>query len=148
MCSNLHGWLPPALVGLHNQRMQFDPNNVAVLIAVIATTYYWWENIKGIEESSDKALRVMQITTVMVVILLGWGAYTILIRGAHLPPPPIPANLHFSNDALGFLRGRGLPIFGLFGVLMAFGHSVLAMCGEWKPWPRSIARSSTPSSGT
>src|SRR5208337_345030 len=33
-------------------------------------------------------------------------------------------------DALGFLKGRGLPIFGLFGVLMAFGHSILAMSGE------------------
>jgi len=26
----------------------------------------WWENIKGIHESSGKALRIMQITTVMV----------------------------------------------------------------------------------
>jgi amino acid transporter len=126
---HLHGWLPPALAGLHNQTLQFDPNHTAVLIAVIATTYYWWENIKGIEESSDKALRVMQITTVMVIILLAWGGYTILVRGAQLPPPPIPANLNFSKDALGFLRGSGLPILGLFGVLMAFGHSVLAMSG-------------------
>lgn len=124
-----HGWLPPALGGQFNQPLQFDPNHVSVLIAVVATTYYWWENIKGIEESSDKALRVMQITTVMVIILLGWGSYTILVRGAHLPPPPIPANLNFSTDALGFLRGRGLEMFGYFGILMAFGHSVLAMSG-------------------
>src|SRR5208283_5559154 len=47
-----------------------------------------------------------------------------------LPPSPIPSHFHFSNDALGFLKGRGLPIFGLFGVLMAFGHSILAMSGE------------------
>ncbi len=92
---HLHGWLPPALVGQHNLALQFDPNHAAVLIAVVATTYYWWENIKGIEESSDKALRVMQITTIMVIILLVWGVYTILVRGAHLPPLPIPANLHF-----------------------------------------------------
>src|SRR5208283_4659685 len=79
---------------------------------------------------SDKALRVMQITTVMVIILLGWGCYSVAIRGAHLPPSPIPAHLHFSDDALGFLKGTGLPIFGLFGILMAFGHSILAMSGE------------------
>jgi len=33
---------------------------------------------QGIEESSDKALRVMQITTVMVVILFIWGGYSLL----------------------------------------------------------------------
>ena len=38
------------------------------------TLYFWWQNTKGIQESSEKALRVMQITTVMVMILLGWSA--------------------------------------------------------------------------
>ena len=32
--------------------------------------YFWWENIKGVPESSDKALRIMQLTTVMVVMLI------------------------------------------------------------------------------
>jgi amino acid transporter len=94
------------------------------------TIYYWWQNIKGIEESSDKALRVMQITTVMVIVLLVWGCYSVAVRGAHLPPSPIPSHLKFSDDALGFLKGSGLPVFGLFGILMAFGHSILAMSGE------------------
>jgi len=124
-----HSWLPPALVGAGNQPIQFNGNHVSVAIAVLATTYYWWENIKGIEESSDKALRVMQITTVMVVLMLGWGVYSAIIRGAHLPPLPVPANLHFSHDALGFLAGSGLPLLGVFGIVMAFGHSVLAMSG-------------------
>ena len=124
-----HLWLPPALVGAGNHPLQFNPNHAAVLFAAIATTYYWWENIKGIEESSDKALRVMQITTIMVVMLLGWGVYSLFIRGVNLPPLPVPANLHFSHDALGFLAGSGLPILGTFGILMAFGHSVLAMSG-------------------
>jgi hypothetical protein len=75
----------------------------------------------------------MQITTVMVVILLFWGIYSVFMTpGAHLPPPPTPAHLKFSNDALGFLKGAPqlLPMMGLFGVLMAFGHSILAMSGE------------------
>ena len=122
-------WMPPALVGAGNQPLQFNTNHASVLLAAIATTYYWWENIKGIEESSDKALRVMQITTVMVVMMLAWGVYSVFVRGVNLPPLPIPANLHFSSDALGFLRGSGLPILGLFGIVMAFGHSVLAMSG-------------------
>jgi amino acid transporter len=102
----------------------------SAFIAALVTIYYWWQNIKGIEESSDKALRVMQITTVMVIILLIWGCYSVAVVGVHLPPSPIPSHLHFSDEALGFLKGHGLPILGLFGILMAFGHSILAMSGE------------------
>lgn len=127
---NQYHWLPPALTNGHGIPFQFDMNHTSAVFAAVVTIYYWWENIKGIEESSDKALRVMQITTVMVVILFIWGAYSIFIRGVHLPPAPIPSNLHFSDDAQGFLRGTGLPIFGLFGIVMAFGHSLLAMSGE------------------
>jgi len=124
-------WLPPALMDVnHNPTIHFDVNYTSAMFAAAVTIYYWWQNIKGIEESSGKALRVMEITTVMVVILLFWGIYTIFVRGVHLPPAPVPSNLHFSDDALGFLRGRGLPIFGLFGIIMAFGHSILAMSGE------------------
>ena len=124
-------WLPPALMDPHGNTFQFDVNLTSALFAAIVTIYYWWQNIKGIEESSDKALRVMQITTVMVVILLLWGTYSVLVRRPHLPPVPTPANLHFSSDALGFLQGsRLVPLFGLFGILMAFGHSILAMSGE------------------
>jgi amino acid transporter len=128
--ANQYHWLPPALMDAHNNPLQFDMNYTSALFAALVTIYYWWQNIKGIEESSDKALRVMQITTVMVVILLAWGCYSVYVVGVHLPPAPIPANLKFSPDALGFLRHMGLPIFGAFGILMAFGHSILAMSGE------------------
>ena len=126
-----HGWLPPALLNGHGGAAQFEVNGTSAIFAAIVTIYYWWQNIKGIEESSDKALRVMQITTVMVIILLIWGVYSVMMRGVHLPPAPIPSNLHFSDDALGFLKGSKLiPLFGLFGIIMAFGHSILAMSGE------------------
>jgi len=123
-------WLPPALMDAHGQPFQFNMDYTSALFAALVTTYYWWENIKGIEESSDKALRVMQITTVMVLMLLFWGVYSVMVVGVHLPPSPIPSHLHFSSDALGFLKGHSLPLFGLFGILMAFGHSLLAMSGE------------------
>ena len=130
VANNSH-WLPPALIDTHNNPFQFDMNHTSAVFAAVVTIYYWWQNIKGIEESSGKALRVMQITTVMVVILLAWGAFSVMVRGVHLPPPPTPSNLKFSQDALGFLRGTPLvPLLGLFGILMAFGHSVLAMSGE------------------
>jgi len=131
VANNSH-WLPPALLDAHHNPFQFDMNTTAALFAAVVTIYYWWQNIKGIENSSEKALRVMQITTVMVVILLLWGSYSVFVRGAHLPPSPIPSHLKFSSDALGFLKGSPqlLPLMGLFGVLMAFGHSILAMSGE------------------
>jgi amino acid transporter len=130
VANNSH-WLPPAMLDAHHHPFQFDMNYTSAVFAATVTIYYWWQNIKGIEESSGKALRVMQITTVMVVILLFWGVFSIIFTpGVHLPPAPIPSNLKFSTEALGFLKGHGLPLLGLFGILMAFGHSVLAMSGE------------------
>ncbi|HEV7521519.1 MAG TPA: APC family permease [Candidatus Angelobacter sp.] len=126
-----HGWIPRAMHVMFHGTPHIDVNHAAAAFAVLVTLYYWWQNLKGIEESSDKALRVMQITTVMVVILLTWAIYTVLHTGAPLPPLPIPANLKFAPEALGFLRNTDLAkTFGLFGILIAFGHSVLAMSGE------------------
>jgi len=131
VAADSHGWIPRAMHMMFHGTPQLDVNHAAAAFAVIVTLYYWWENVKGIEESSDKALRVMQITTVMVVILMVWAFYTVIHNKAALPPLPIPANLHFSSEALGFLKNTDLAkSFGLFGILIAFGHSVLAMSGE------------------
>src|SRR5215475_9188306 len=127
----VHGWLPPVLMNAAHTARQLPMNETSALFAAAVTIFYWWQNIKGIEESTDKALEVMKITTIMVVLLLGWGIFSAIHVGAKLPPLPIPSNLHFSSDALGFLKGTKFATsLGLFGVLMAFGHSVLAMSGE------------------
>src|SRR5271170_6716954 len=126
-----HRWLPDAMLAAGHTAPQLPMNGTSAAFAIVVTLYYWRLNTKGIEESSDKALDVMKITTVMVVILLGWGFYSAFHTGAKLPPPPIPSNLHFSNESLGFLKNIKFSAgFGLFGILMAFGHSVLAMSGE------------------
>src|SRR3954469_6626872 len=57
------------------------PNLFSAGFAVLVTIYFWWSNIKGIHESSGKALRIMQITTVMVVMFLIWCTVTLLIHG-------------------------------------------------------------------
>ena len=57
-------------------------NCTAAFFALAVTIFYWWQNIKGIEESSDRAFDVMKITTVMVVILLIWGIYSPSYRRA------------------------------------------------------------------
>jgi amino acid transporter len=126
-----HQWLPAAMMGPGHVAPQLPMNGTSAVFAIVVTLYYWWLNLKGIEESSDKALDVMKVTTIMVVMLLGWGFYSVAVKHAPLPPPPIPSNLHFSNDSLGFLKNIKFSAgFGLFGILMAFGHSVLAMSGE------------------
>src|ERR1700687_3431483 len=126
------------LVGLLNEllhyfHLHFDlpVNFTAAVFAAVVTIYFWWENIKGIPESSEKALRIMYVTTVMVVLMLAWCGYTLWARGAHLPPWPRCSNLVSSSDALGWLRHTSLPYaVGLIGVLVGLGHSVLAMSGE------------------
>jgi len=35
------------------------------------TLYFWWRNTKGISESSDDALKIMYVTTMMIVLRLG-----------------------------------------------------------------------------
>ncbi len=111
---------------------QIPVNWLSMALAAAVTIYFWWQNIKGIEESSDKAMKIMYVTTVMVVLILGWSLFTLLTKpNVHLPPLPLPQNLHFAPEALGFWRNSNIPkMFGLLGIMMAFGHSVLAMSGE------------------
>jgi len=110
-------------------------NAGAAFFAVLVTLYFWWENIKGIPESSEKALRIMYVTTIMVVMMVAWCCYTIVVKGGHLPPWPYLRNITYltgeHGGALGWLRYTSLPYkIGLIGILIGLGHSVLAMSGE------------------
>src|SRR5713101_6732494 len=106
-------------------------NATAAFVAILVTVYFWWRNIQGIHESSDDALKIMKVTTVMVVLMIMWCGTTLLVRGGGpLPPAPIPPYLQFSGDALGWLKGTIWPTFTAVAVLMGFGHSILAMSGE------------------
>ena len=164
----------------------------AVAIAVVITLYFFRQNLIGIHESSDKALKIMLATTVMVVVILVWCGVTLLVQGkrnavprtpdlsvkieyeTEVKPDPItgeekegwkrdPATGAFvpkrdengqpvpklnevtgrPEDPLGFMPGlfpglaedlrrpgHWLSIIGLIGLLIAFGHSILAMSGE------------------
>jgi amino acid transporter len=141
-------------------------NLLAAVIAVLITCYFWRRNTKGIHESSEDALKIMYVTTTMVVILIFWSSLTIVSRpeNRRLPPAPVGRNLSFNPDAVGWLpkiapgalrieanpdtptltassenareehRFRLPPnagtLLGLIGILIAFGHSILAMSGE------------------
>src|SRR5256886_10075102 len=90
-----HPWTPSAST----------VNYLAAGIAGLITIYFWWRNTRGIHESSDDALRIMYLTSAMVVLLIGWCAFTILTRPSaqRLPPSPTPHNLVFNNDAVGWM---------------------------------------------
>src|SRR5437870_5595747 len=129
------------LIGLLNELLQHShmrtlPMNAgAAVFAILVTLYFWWENIKGIPESSEKALRIMYVTTVMVVLMVGWCCYTLWVKGGHLPPWPHLRNITYltgeHGGALGWLRFSSLPYtVGIIGIMIGLGHSVLAMSGE------------------
>jgi len=130
------------LVGLLNELFQLahvklvlPENSTAAVFAILCTLYFWWENVKGIHESSEKAMRIMYVTTVMVVLMVLWCCYTMLVRGAHLPPLPSLHNIVYyqgeHGGALGWLHNVSWPYtIGFVGILIGLGHSVLAMSGE------------------
>jgi amino acid transporter len=110
--------------------MRIPPDTFAAYFGLVVTAYFWRSNVRGIHESSGKALRIMQITTVMVVGFLIWCPITLLLRGnVQLPPAPIPENLHFSDEALGWFKGTRWPGIGVVAIVIAFGHSLLSMSG-------------------
>jgi amino acid transporter len=126
------------LAGLLNELLPYahihyvlSPNSVAAAFAIIVTLYFWWQNIKGISESSEKALWIMQLTTVMVVALIAWCSYTLYVKGFHLPPAPRPRNILLTTHSLGWLYGTHIPhLITMVAVFVGLGHSVLAMSGE------------------
>jgi hypothetical protein len=113
-----------------HQTWRTDPNWFSVFFSIAVTVYFWWSNIKGVPESSGKALRIMQITTVMVVILLIWCPLTLALRGGgQLPPAPTASNLHLTKESWGWLDGTFFTQLPFVIMMVALGHSLLAMSG-------------------
>lgn len=134
----------------------------SVVIACAITLYFFRQNLLGIPESSDKAVKIMGATTVMGVIMLVWCGVTLAIQGPvnrQIPwepdfskkveidangetVPKLNAITGQQEDPLGFLDhfpsvaeplrhpGSWLSLVGVLGVVLAFGHSILAMSGE------------------
>ena len=124
------GRLLNEISGLLKEPYTVNPNYFAAVFAIVVTVYFWWANIKGLHESSLKALRIMQITTVMVVMFIIWCPLTILLRGhIALPPAPVPHSLEFSDTALGWFKGTFWPSIPVIAITIAFGHALLSMSG-------------------
>ena len=122
----------------------------AVAIAVVVTVYFYRQNLRGIHESSGKALNIMIATTFMVVVVMAWCLITLALNGPRNAVPWAPdmsPKMNFTmghtTSPLGFLEGTSignaleslhanayLSLLGIVGVFIAFGHSILAMSGE------------------
>ena len=154
------------LMGLANEAIHYfgfthklPVNKGAALIAALTTFYFYRANVRGLRESTDKALKIMGITTVMGIVMIVWCGITLVARPETRQLPPAAPNLSKKvdvdgkpsineitgkqNDPLGWLGDTGIAdslrdpgkihwtsLLGVLGVLIAFGHSVLAMSGE------------------
>ena len=154
------------VIGLVNELLlrahtgvQIWKNFGSMVIAVLITLYFRRANIKGMHESSDKALKIMGATTVMAVVILIWCFVTVAVtpRTRHLPTmlpdlskkvdpethkPVINEVTGKQEDPLGWIgetsigerlrpgRVNWLSLVGVLGLFVAFGHSILAMSGE------------------
>ena len=111
--------------------LHFSDNYFAAGLAIVVVVYFWWKNTQGMHESSQKALQIMVITTVMVVMLLVWCTITVLKGPIQLPPNPLHAGVvPLNKESLGWLHGSWFSHVTWIILFVGFGHSVLAMSGE------------------
>ena len=104
------------------------PNEtVAVVFALLVTLYFWYQNVKGIEDSSDKSRKIIRFSMVICLILFVWAIITLIMRGNITLPPVKP---HLNENSLGWASNfTFMQKIGFLGVLVALGHSVLALSG-------------------
>ncbi|HUO17123.1 MAG TPA: APC family permease [Verrucomicrobiae bacterium] len=128
----LAGFIKDIGIYLHRP-LSFSDDHFAAGLAAIVVIYFWWKNTQGIHESSQKAMEIMIITTVMVVILIIWCTITILrMPAVQIPPSPFsPAGaIPLNKESLGWLNGTFFAHLTWIILFVGFGHSVLAMSGE------------------
>jgi amino acid transporter len=127
----LAGFIKDMGVYMHRP-LHFSDDHFAAGLAAIVVAYFWWKNTQGMHESSQKALQIMVITTVMVVILLIWCTITVLRAPViQLPPNPLhPGVVPLNKESLGWLYGTWFSHITWIILFVGFGHSVLAMSGE------------------
>src|SRR5579872_3750083 len=128
----LAGFIKDLGIYFFHRNLSFSDDYFAAGLAVIVVLYFWWKNTQGIHESSEKAVQIMVITTVMVVILILWCLITILRTPVQLPPTPFSAAgaIPLNKESLGWLNGSFFSHLTLIILFVGFGHSVLAMSGE------------------
>src|SRR2546425_11107651 len=54
LIADTHGWVPRAVHAMFHGTPHVDVNWTSVVFAAAVTIYFWWQNTKGIQESSEK----------------------------------------------------------------------------------------------
>jgi amino acid transporter len=124
------GFLSDTMHHLGYNNFHIPEDLFSALLAAGVSIYFWWQNIRGIHESSGRALQIMKITTLMVIMLIIWCVITLVKRGAHLPPFPSAAAIPHDRESLGWMLHSWVAGVPFVLLMVGFGHSVLAMSGE------------------
>jgi amino acid transporter/nucleotide-binding universal stress UspA family protein len=66
----------------------------SVFLAVAVTLYFFRQNLRGIHESSDKALKIMYATTGMAIVIIGWCLVTLIVNGGPAQWVPLLPDLN------------------------------------------------------
>ena len=122
------------IVGFINSILEFinvdtalTGDGFSILFAIAVTIYFWYQNIKGIEDSSEKSSHIIKFSVMVCAIVVVWAIITLFIKDGISLPPIKP---HFNEHSLGWAADIPfLQHIGIFGILMALGHSVLALSG-------------------
>jgi amino acid transporter len=68
-------------------------------LCCVITVYFYYQNLIGIHESSEKALKIMIATTIMAAIMLTWSCATLIVQGrAHRTDNGAPNTLPLAPD--------------------------------------------------
>jgi len=113
-----------------NINISLNKNLFAMFVAIVIVAYFYWENIKGIEESSGKALKIFIITGIMGVLIIAWSLFTLWIKGEPFFKNLPDLKINLSDEAFGWFKNWDwIKSITAFSILIAFGHSLLAMSG-------------------
>ncbi|MCX5783475.1 MAG: amino acid permease, partial [Elusimicrobia bacterium] len=66
-------------------QVHIDARIFSAVFAVLVTIFFWRQNIKGIEESSDASVKIMGFVSVVGATLIIWSVVTVCQRGFTLP---------------------------------------------------------------
>src|SRR5207237_362989 len=109
----------------------FPENGFAAVFGCLIVLYFWRKNTQGIHESSQKAVQIMVITTIMVVILIVWCLVSIFRAPIQFPPNPLHLGVvRLDRESLGWLNGTWISQLTMIILFVGFGHCVLGMSGE------------------
>src|SRR5437879_13612959 len=100
---------------------RFPENAFAASFGALVAIYFWRKNTQGIHESSQRAVQIMIITTVMVVILIIWCTITALRIPIQVPPNPFaPGVVPLNHESLGWLHDTWLTSLKTGAALLPF----------------------------